>query len=799
MFRNYLAAALRNLVRNRLYSGISIFGLAIGLCAAILVGLVIRNQLSYDRFIPGYERTYLSVSVLTPQGRAPDYNVMTHSGVAAILEQKFAEVEATARLVDETVLLRRGEITAKEKMYWSDQDVFDVLPLPAFAGNLQTALRRPDGIVLTRSIARKYFGRDDPIGETIQLARTHLMTVSAVIEDLPLNGTRLESGVFASGLASHSPLTIMDNDPVSIPNGSDFSISVRTYLRLAPHASIDRLQKAMPALIDSLWPRRPPGLGASMELIRIDKVQMLPGLNPGIHGRLAVTGVVGVLILFIACINFVNLSTALSARRALEVGIRKAAGASRGDLILQFLGESLIHVLLAACIAVAGAELLLPRVNSFLDAGAVFDYWQDPALIAWIAVGALVLGVLAGGYPAFVLSSFRPAGVLRRSIAQSGGAPATRSLLVTLQFAILIGLMIAAGVVNEQRLYATRDALRVDTDQMLIIRSPCNAAFKAELQALPGVRGAYCGGEPLLTEAMFANIRLKDGNALSITVIPVEAGVLDLYGLTPVAGRFFLAERSGESSLQGASAAATIRYVINETAVQRLGFASPEAAVGQMLALTGPSDAGEIIGVVGDFSLSSVVQGIKPAVYVVTPRWFDLINVKLTGRQIPETLAAVDRLWAMTGAGEPIARFFLNDHIQDLYMAVRREAQALGVFSCIAILLACLGLLGLAASAVTQRTQEIGIRKAMGADTGDIVRLLLWHFTRPVLWANLVAWPMAYYVMNRWLQGFAYRIDLRPWIFLAAGAAALLISLLTVSAHALLVARAKPVAALRYE
>lgn len=794
MLRHYLAAALRNLARNRFYSGISVFGLAIGLCAAILMGLAVRHELSHDRFIPGYERIYLGVSVLMPQGRAPDFNPMTHNRIAALLKLRFREIAATTRLAPEKIDLRRGQIEAKEEIYWADRNAFDVLALPVFAGDLQMALQRPDGIVLTRSMARKYFGRDDPIGETIQLQRRHFMTVRAVIEDLPVNGTQLESGIFASGLAAHSRLTALDNDPSNSPESPGFWISVRTYLRLSPNASLERVQKAMPALMDSIWQQRPAGLGASIDLVRIDKVHLFPGLNPAASSRLGATALVGALILLIACVNFINLSTARAARRAMEVGIRKASGAGRSTLMLQFLGESLIYVLPATGIAVALAELSLPHVNAFLGVGAVFNYWHDPALIASIALSALVLGVIAGIYPALVLSAFRPVSVLKGSTTHSRSASATRQGLVILQFAILIALMIAAGVVYQQRLYATQDALRVDTDQILNIRSPCNGAFKTELLLLPGVRGVACSGGSLLRGERFSVIRLKDGSELAISQTPVDSAALSLYGLEPLAGRFFPADYVDGSDRQNIPTTTMQRWIVNETAAQRFGFASPQAAIGQAVV-----EYAEIVGVVADFSMNSVAQKINPTVYVAEPAFFDLISVKLSGRDIPETLAAVDRLWTATGAGEPIERFFLNDYIQNLYLSVLRQARVFGIFSCIAVLLACLGLLGLSAAATERRTLEIGIRKAMGADTSDVMRFLVWQFIRPVLWASLIAWPVAAFFMNRWLRGFAYHIDLEPWLFALSTVAALVIALLTVTVHCYLVARSNPVSALRYE
>lgn len=806
MFRNYLISALRNLARNRFYSGISIAALAVGLSAALLAALVIRNQLSYDHFILDYQRTYLAGAVLLPSDHAPLYDATAPSFVAAHLKLHFDEIEAVTRILDQDVRLRRGPIESKENIYWADRNAFDVLPLPVFAGKLKYALERPDGIVLTRTIARKYFGRDDPIGEALLLDGAHAMTVTAVIEDLPVNGTELESGVFASGLASFSPLTQEDNDPSFRPRGPGLALGGRTYLRLLSTASVDRLQQAMPAFVQDLYPTLPPGLSASLQLIRIDQVSLFPPLNPSVRGRLEVMAIVGVLILAIGGVVFVNLSTARSVSRALEVSIRKVSGASQGALVLQFISESLVYVLLATVVAIALTELLIPHVNAFLNSGAVFDYWRDPNLLACMVLGVVTVAILAGAYPAFVLSAIRPANLLKGSLFGSGGVLA-RQCLVALQFAVLIGFLVSATVVYQQRIYAMRDSLRLNTDHMLIIRSPCNSAFETELRSLAGVLGVFCSTESFLSREVFSNLRLRNGRTAAIDLVGVEFGIFDLYGLRPLAGR------SGPSPNGDGSYAGGGGYILNETAVRQFGFSSAAAAIGQSLPVI---DAGEgslpsgvvneIIAVVPNFAIHAVEQNDKPAIYYLPSpnnpgglRDYGLINMKLTGRDIPETLSAIDRLWLATGNSGASDHFFLDHYIQNLYLGILREVQACTVFAVVAALLACLGLIGLSASATERRTKEIGIRKAMGAGTGDIVRLLVWQFCKPVLWANVIAWPIAWFLMNRWLHGFARHADLTPWMFMAAGAIALIIALLTVSGQSFFAARAKPVTALRYE
>lgn len=803
MLRNYIVVALRNLARNPLYSCISILALATGLCGAMLAGVTLRNELTYERFIPGYERTYLAATIATPSGHPPLINSTSPSFVAALLKLNFPQITAVTRIASADVRLQHEQSNAKETLYWADPNVFDLLPLPVFAGDLRKALQRSDGIVVTRRVAEKYFGRDDPIGQSILVDGIHPMIITAVLDGLPINGTMLESGILASGMAAYSRLSKCDRSAPDEASRGAVSLCGQTYVHLGPGAELERLQRAIDGFVPRAFPKFP-GMTFSVRLIRIDRVHLFEGLNPGMQSRLAAIVAVALAILFTGCVVFVNLSTARSVRRALEVGVRKVWGASRADLIRQFLGESLIYVALAACLGLALADVALPYVNAFLNSNGRLDFSRDLTLVAATAAGILVLGAVAGAYPAFVVSAFRPSTVLKGSMLGPGGDLARKSLVV-LQFAVLIGLLIAAIVIYRQRIYATHDALRVDTDQMLILRSPCRSALLNELRAVPGVRGAYCSDEALLDRAAFSNWRLQDGTAFAIDTTRLDFGAFALYGIKPLAGKLPTNDENNVGPLQSAS-----QVVINETAARRFGFKTPAAAVGRSLPLAdGPADdpewAKQIVAVVPDFAFDAGLHKIRPALYEgSTPDAkgrYRLISVKLNGHDIPETLEAIDRISAnsATGADSPPERFFLNQYIQNLYLVILREAQALSVFAAVAVILACLGLIGLAAATAESRTREIGIRKALGAESTDILRMLLWQFSKPILYANLLAWPVSALLLNRWLEGFADHITLGPLTFIAAGVLALIIALATVAGHAFLIARAKPVEALRYE
>jgi len=798
MLRNYLMASLRNLARNKLHSGISIFGLAMGLCAATLAGVLLHSELSYDRFVRDYEHVYLAEWTLAPSGHPTSYNVKAPDWAAAQMRLLYPEIQSIARISDRTVGVRRGEVQANELIGWADPNLFEVLALPVAFGTLDGALKSPDSVVLDRSTARKFFGRDNVMGEVLDIDGANPMRVTAIIEDLPATTELIRTGIIASALSPQSPYAIFDPRGGFKRDAESFRFQGRTYLKLKPGASIERLNAAMPEFSSTRFPTWLKDNSPSIELVRLDRVHTFPGLHPDADLRLTVIGLIGALILTIGCLNFINLTTARSARRAREVGVRKAAGASRGNLMIQFLGEAFIHVVLAAAIATAMAEWLLPHANAFLDTNATFDYWTDPKLAASMVIGIAAVALLAGAYPAFVLSSFRPAGMLR---GQRGllVEQRVREVLVSVQFAALIGLIIAAGVTWQQLRYATRDILRVPTDQMLVVSGKCDRPFLDGLARLPGVRGAACADQNFLTGRNSTIVRLPDGTTTALSQARVQPGVLELFGLKPRAGRFF-AERDRArvgDPRKGVSGA----IVINEAAVARLGLGSAQAALGQSTAGRSFSGQNEIVGIVSDFSLAAATDPIQPTILALFPdaAGGDRVFIKLSGDALPETLAAIDLTWRATGHGEPIDRVFLDDYIQSLYLAVERLTQTLVVFSGCALLLACLGLVGVAAATAERRTKEIGVRKAMGAGTAQLMRLLLWQSTRPVVWANLIAWPVGAWALHRWLAGFAYHIELNPLWFAAATSIALLLAVVTVSTHCYRVAREKPVKALRYE
>ena len=832
MLRNYLAAAINDLARNWLYAGVTILGLAVSFAAAIVIGLYLRDEYTFERFLPGYERAYRveEDATMPGEGRAP--MIFTSGVVAGFLKLDFPEVQAISRLRAGRPYLERGEVPIPEQAVWVDPDFFKVMPYPVLSGDPVAALEAPDGVVLTRQMARKYFGVDAPIGRTLrvnpaesaslgltpeeqaQVTSFHPMRVLAVLKDIPSN-THLNAQIFASGRATFSPLGQEDRRP------APFSINDLTYLKLKPGVTPEALTARLAAFDRRHYPVQngtPLFRFRLMPISRIHFADIGMGpevLRPSVDPKVDIgVATVGVLIVATAAINFVTLMTARSGRRAVEVGVRKAVGARRVDLVLQFMGETLIYVLVSLVLAAALTELVLPYVNAFLQRSLTFDYLGDAALAGALLGAALLMAAVAGLYPSLTLSAFRPAAVLSGGGGggQMPGSAGVRQVLVVAQFAILIGLIVMTATIYRQTRFALNDALRLDTSQVVYLASPCRSAFAREAAALPGVKAQSCASYAAMTFGENPTYAvMPDHSKRTLDEAVVDTGFFELHGLKPLAGRFFSKAQGEDMLLDRPDPDVQLQpnVVINESAARRLGYARPADAVGKTvnwlrnsalsLKAPPPPAASRIIGVVGDFTLGSIRRQITPQIYDVYPDRAQFLLLKLDGRGLPETLTSLRRLWRGAGHQLPFEFAFESQTVQDLYKDIITQGVAIAIGAGLAILIACLGLFALAAFTTERRIKEIGVRKAMGASTLDVVRLLLWQFTKPVLWANLIAWPLAFWATSDWLRGFAYRVDLPPWLFLTAALSAMLIAWATVGVHAWAAARAAPATALRYE
>lgn len=786
MLRNYLAAALRNLAHNRVYTIISVACLSVGLAATFLAAAYIDHLHSYNRWIAGYQHVHRVAMEYTLPGRAPIQSESTPQSAVPWVTANVTHVLDAARIVIGRVAVRRGDLEAVEQIAWADGNLFKVLPMPAYLGDLATALQQPDSVVLTRSLARKYFGTDQALGQALQFNREHPMIVTAILEDLPTNTELVEKDLGILTDSSNIGVIAASNAAASPMSSNANAWNAYSYIRVDGAAT--------PAQLDTQLARFPP-VGSIKVRLYVKPLDQLVYSRERLEVLHAMPLLAG-LALLISCMNFVNLTTARSIRRSTEVGVRKAAGASRGHLIGQFMGETLILGTLSMAIALSLCELSLPIARDLLDVPLAFEYWRSPTLILAIVGITGVTALLSGFYPAVLLARLKPASILNGGKSKAGQTRGLRQALVVVQFAVLAALVTGVIVAQKQLDHLLQKSLRFDGEQMLMMISTCRQALVDELQKLPGVAGAACSESAPINLSINNSIaRTPNDTRQSFEVVRIDSHFLDLYGLRLLAGRSFRPDVPQDVVIPS-EAGRTWRIIINATAVRNFGFASPQAAIGQN-AFPGQDSAWEIIGVVEDFRLGRFDQPMASTIYQAEPARDQLLSVKLRGERIPETLQRIDELWKTLGDPKPINRFFLSESIERMHRSIVRQRSIFSTFAVLAVSLAIVGMLGLASSAAEERRLEIGVRKAFGATVSDIVRLVLWRFVKLAALAGLLGCCLAVPLMSRWLQGFTDRIDLQAWMFLGTCVLIVGLAVLTVCGHALVMSRARPSEALR--
>jgi putative ABC transport system permease protein len=832
MFRNYLTIALRNIVRHKLYSFINIAGLAVGLSCVILIMLFVRDELSYDKWIAGSDRLYRVEMTFYPPGRPPIPLAQTSMPLPLAMRDNIPEVRAATRLARESMAITVGDKHFSERATVVDPNFLQVIPLPLIVGDPHTVLANPESVVLSQSMARKYFGNADPIGKTISPLKpacapgaavcdntTVPLKVTGVMRDLPHN-TQLYADML---IPNTSVVDRIDQETKHnwLSNNMTFG-----YVAVAPGADPAKmLAKFRPIIDRSVDLTR--YTNAKLSGSQILEVRLVPfqdahlttdqyfGMKPpGSWTTLYGMGAIGLLILLVACFNFMNLATARATMRAREISLRKCVGARRGQLMIQFLSESVIIALFALVLALALAEVLVPLYGSFLQTPLTLNYLADWPLILAFAGIAILAGLLGGLYPALVISGFRPAAVLRANQSGNPGSGALRTGLVVLQFAVSIGLGIAAMVVFQQIDFVRHLDLGFHRDNVVItstnrLTATGMKAFADALARGPGVI-SVARSTVVAFNGMTGNVlpvqKPGDPQMLTPTHFAVTPEYFQLYGIKIVAGRTLSASRgedvftyltSGPSEGSGDPAKNEGHNVmVNALLARNLGY-TPQEILGKTF-IFGKASM-RVVGVTADTLTEGARSPAIPMVYVYAPDFPQNISIRIDPGRSADALSYIDRISRSFVPNVPISHSFLDDGFERLYSADKRQGQMFAVFVGVAILIACMGLFGLAAFTAGRRTKEIGIRKVFGARIHDVVWLLLWQFSIPVLIANLIAWPVAWYYLHGWLQGFAYRITLSPLYFLGAGLVALLIAWATVFSHARRVAGANPINALRYE
>ncbi len=813
LFKNYLKIAFRNLQKHKTYALINVLGLAVGMTGCLLILLYVQEELGYDRFHRRAERIYR----LALAGRATGENRMlsiarSPSPWAPVLAKEFPGVENFVRF---KTPLSRWLISnpASQKrffekgFYFADASVFEVFDFALLRGNPQEALRQANSVVLTPSAAKKYFGEDDPMGKLLLADNNYEFTVTGVLQEVPHN-----SHLQFDFLASFATLTVPANAKGEFIYGGNvsefqnFALNphIYTYLLLRQDYPPSALERELPAFLQKYAGTALQGAGLELQpfLQPLTAIHLHSHLDAEVSPNsdieyVYIFIVISLFILLIACINFMNLATARSANRAKEVGLRKVVGSSRSQLVQQFLGESLLLALGAATLAVALGQMLLPWCNELSGKHLAFHFTGGRFLLAWLGV-ILFAGVLAGSYPALFLSGFRPAAVLKGKF-KAGAASATlRRILVIAQFALSIVFIVGTMVVYRQLQYVQNQKLGFDKEHVLtipLVDPPSRLIYQTYKNAIAqhpnvvSVAAANTVPGGLIDVFMLHAEGMPLAEKTAVEGMFIEHDFIKTLGLELAAGRDFARDFATDT---------TEAFIINETAAQRFGWNG--AALGKQLKAN-DFFKGRVIGVVKDFHVKSLHQKIEPlALHLAfSPDMFVHLIVRLRPGYLPQTLADLEAKWQEVYPHHPYEYSFLDQDFDSLYRAEQLRGKIFGAFAALAIFIACLGLFGLAAFTAEQRTKEIGIRKVLGATESHLVVLLSQEFVRLVLIANLLAWPLAYGLMHKWLEDFAYRTRLDAGIFLWCGLATLVISLLTVSFQALRAALANPVEALRYE
>lgn len=820
MLLHHVKTAMRNILRHKLFAVINISGLALGLAASILILLFVRFEMSYEDWLPGAENIYrMDVQWLDREkGGINGQSEWSPGPLKAALERDFGEIQNATRTAFRRVNMHRGSDVFSEIIIRADGNFFDVFKLPFVAGDPAGAIGDTSSIVMSETAAKKYFGDRNPVGETLVVNKDEAFRVTGVIEDLP-RSTQLEFNM----------ITLFDLGQIK---GSHYyddwgSTTLITYFTLRPGASIDSIL----ARLGDFLVRNVPPADANRTSFVNDTGLVPVALSdahlmgrsgddymPGGGLRTVVTfTVVAFLILGIAIFNFVNSSTAAASLRAKEVAVRKVMGAHRAQLVRQFMGETVIIAMIALLLALALVELAMPWFRTFVDKPIEAAYLGDPALLLGLIVLGVFVGIGSGFYPALFLSRYRPARTLASGRGGAAGSPRLRTVLVLAQFAISIGLMIVAGVVYMQFRYASTMELGFDRDNKILLTGVGRQAvqdhidtLKFELRAIPGVTGltqSYVipGDGTLSTRNTFARQLGDDFKLLRIN--PVDFGFFDIYGVAFLAGRALSPDHAGDTLRlpdNGDNESVTpANAIINQTTLAALELGTPEEAIGKTFKVF--LDYGDgyaemtVVGVVAEFKERSIRESVLPSVYYNRPDKHYTMTVALEPGAAPGVLDDIDTAWKGVFPEQPIHRSFLDLRLRELYKGAETRAKMLFAFSALAIVISCLGLYGLASFAAARRTREVGIRKIMGASVPDIVRLMVVQFSVPVLIANLVAWPVAWYFAHEWLRDFEYRIDIGPELFVGAGLAALVFAWITVGGHAYRSARTSPAQILRYE
>ncbi|MFC2156886.1 ABC transporter permease [Acidobacteriota bacterium] len=795
MLKNYIKIAIRNIFRHKGYSFINIAGLSVGMTCCILIFLWVWNEMSYDRFHTNIHELTRVVRYENSQDGTINRFAGTPRPLGPEFKENYSEIKEFARFYPyklERVLLQfKDKKFYEEGFSFADPSFFSIFTFPFIKGDPETALSDPHSVVITRRTAEKYFGSDNPLGKTLTFKNWRDFVVSGVIEDIPSNShvqfdfvSPIET-VFARyswmqgwRIPHFFTYLLLEKQYKT----QDLELKIRDYARIAD-------------------PEVYKITGVRFGLQAVEDIHLKSNFQFDMSGHskikseyLTFFSIIAIFVLIIACVNFMNLTTARSSNRAKEIGIRKVSGANRSDVFRQFFGESLFMSLLSLGFAVLLASILLPVFNSLAGKELEISVFSNMSIILGLLMIAVVTGILSGLYPALMLSSYQPAKVLRGGRSKGMKNPLFRRILVITQATLSLILIIGTAVVYKQLDYMQNMSLGYEKDYILYFAQQGDlkkqyASFKNALLQNPSVRAVTTSSDVPLHTTNLTIIKDWEGSTSDDQILmnyySVDHDFIETVGIEMAEGRNFSIEFPTDTN-EG--------YIVNEEAVKQMGMSSP---IGKRFALW--NRPGRIVGVMKNFYFKSLHHAIEPLILRIDPRFDKYVFVRLHSGKIENSLRGVENLHKQFNPEYPFEFKFLDEEINQLYLAEKRAKQIFQYFTGLAIFISCIGLFGLSAFMAERRTKEIGIRKTLGSSVSSIILLLSKDFTKWCLISNLLSWPIAYVAMNLWLKNFAYRSPIKVWIFILSGCLAFAITLTTVSYHSIKAATSDPIDSLRYE
>lgn len=788
MFKNYLKIAYRNLLKYKAYSLTNIFGLAIGVAATMMILLFIQFELSYDNFHQNANSLYRVSVVHKKEGKVQDDSPIFTPPIGPAMARDFPEVEGFVRFSTRRVayLSYNDRALKIDGIRHADSTLFDLFSYELITGNPKQALVNPYSIVLTEETSERIFGAQNPLGKVVKLDNKDSYQVTGVAKSPPAN-----SHIQFNALISFSTLYKSSNLFLDWNGGNQYT----AYVKLAENTSPESVEAKFPDFMWDYINEEYANYGLSLEpyLQPLQKIHLFHNADSGARRtNLYIFAVVALLILFIACVNFVNLSIARAIKRTKEVGVRKVLGADKQKLITQFLGESILLTLIAFLCAFFLVEMLFPIYRNLLGVELDYAYTIDFKSVAGVLGIFLLVSVSAGSYPAFYMSAFQVISTLKGDARSGKSRGKSRNVLVVLQFAISIALIVCTLLVNGQLNFMKQKELGFNKENIVVLPligdevKSKSETLKQELLRLPNIESVAASSE-VPHDGFTSNGYFPEGHTktVMIHVVDIDEDFLKTFDINLVQGRNFSKEFATDKTA----------YLVNESLANALGWDEP---IGKKITRNGEH---KIIGMVKDFHFATLHSRIEPLIITNQP-WregFSNLSVKISSTNLPETLAAIKTAWQEIAPATPFDYWFLDESFDELYKSEQQFQQLFLYFSVLAIMIALLGLLSLASFSTEQRTKEIGIRKVLGATAVGVAGMLSRDYLKLVVLANLIAWPAAYYFMSRWLQDFAYRVGIGWWVFLLAGGLAIFVALATVGFRAIKAALANPVEALRYE